>query len=138
MGGGLVSTAADYLRFCEMLRRGGELDGARIIGRKTLDYMTRNHLPDGQDLAQLSAGLFSEVAYEAMGFGLGFSVMLDPVRSPQIGSRGEFAWGGAASTIFWVDPVEDLIVLFFTQLMPSQTFNFRGQLKQIVYGALID
>ncbi|MDJ0789581.1 MAG: serine hydrolase domain-containing protein [Myxococcota bacterium] len=137
-GGGLVSTAADYLRFCEMLRRGGELDGQRVIGRKTLQYMTRNHLPEGKDLTELSVGAFAEVSYEATGFGLGFSVMLDPVRSPQIGSTGEFAWGGAASTIFWVDPEEDLVVLFLTQLMPSGTFNFRGQLKQIVYGALVD
>jgi CubicO group peptidase (beta-lactamase class C family) len=137
-GGGLVSTAADYLRFCEMLRCRGELDGVHIIGGRTLDYMTRNHLPGGADLAELSTGLFSEVAYEGQGFGLGFSTILDPVASPQIGSVGEFAWGGAASTIFWVDPAEDLVVLFLTQLMPSQTFNFRGQLKQIVYGAIVE
>jgi CubicO group peptidase (beta-lactamase class C family) len=137
-GGGLVSTAADYLRFCRMLLGGGELEGVRLLGPKTVEYMTQNHLPDNRDLASLSIGAFSETTYEAVGFGLGFSVTLDPVRAQVIGSPGEFAWGGAASTVFWIDPAEDLIVLFLTQMMPSQTFNFRGQLKSIIYPAIVD
>jgi CubicO group peptidase (beta-lactamase class C family) len=137
-GSGLVSTAADYFRFAEMLRRGGELDGARILGPRTVKYMTTNHLPDGRDLASLALGSFSETRYEGVGFGLGFSVTQDPVRAQTPSSVGEFGWGGMASTAFWVDPAEDLTVVFLTQLVPSATFNFRGQLKSIVYGAIID
>jgi CubicO group peptidase (beta-lactamase class C family) len=137
-GGGLVSTAADYLRFCRMLLGGGELDGVRLLGPRTIDFMTRNHLPDGKDLTELSVGAFSETPYEGTGFGLGFSVRLDPVQSGVIGSAGEYAWGGAASTIFWIDPSEDLIAIFLTQLMPSHTFNFRGQLQTIVYSSIVD
>ncbi len=137
-GGGLVSTAADYLRFCRMLLGRGTLEGQRILGPKTLELMTRNHLVGGRDLTETSVGSFSETPYEGTGFGLGFSVLLDTVRGQNVGSPGEFAWGGAASTIFWVDPAEDLTVLFLTQLMPSRTFDFRGQLKAIVYGALLD
>ena len=135
-GGGLVSTADDYLRFCEMLRRGGELEGARILGPRTIESMTRNHLPEGKDLTQMALGSFSETPYAGTGFGLGFSVILDPSQGAGIGSRGEYAWGGAASTIFWIDPKEDLTLIFLTQLMPSATFNFRGQLKQLIYSAL--
>ncbi len=137
-GGGLVSTAADYLCFCRMLLGGGEFNGARILGPKTIELMTRNHLPGGRDLAQTSVGLFSETTMRGTGFGLGFSVNLDPVASGVVGSVGEYAWGGAASTVFWIDPAEELIVIFMTQLMPSRTFNFRGQLKSIIYPALVD
>lgn len=141
-GGGLVSTASDYLRFCEMLQGRGarvsEAGEARILGSRTLAMMTANHLPDGADLTASALGRFSESPYEGVGFGLGFSVTLDPTRGQSLGSVGEFAWGGAASTVFWVDPKEELTVLFFTQLMPSTTFNFRGQLKQIVYSSIID
>jgi CubicO group peptidase (beta-lactamase class C family) len=139
-GGGLVSTAADYLRFCEMLHGGGlrAAGGGRVLGPRTLELMTRNHLPEGQDLSGIARGSFSESPYDGVGFGLGFSVQLDPVRAQNLGTVGEFAWGGAASTVFWVDPKEELSVLFFTQLMPSTTFNFRGQLKQLVYSSIID
>ncbi len=136
-GGGLTGTAADYLRFCEMLRRGGELDGERIIAPRTLALMTRNHLRGGQDLTQMAEGAFSETAYAGVGFGLGFATTLSEVAAGTLGA-GDFYWGGAASTIFWVDPVEDLSVVFMTQLMPSATFNFRGQLKNIIYSAIID
>ena len=136
-GGGLVSTTKDYARFCDMLRRGGELDGARIIGDRTLKLMARNHLPEGVDLASIAMGNFSETAYEGVGFGLGFASTLDEVQAGTIGA-GDYYWGGAASTIFWVDPVEDLFVIFMTQLMPSVTFNFRGQIRNIVYGAIED
>jgi CubicO group peptidase (beta-lactamase class C family) len=136
-GGGLTSTTADYFRFCEMLRRGGELDGARILGPRTLRLMTQNHLTAGRDLAETAIGAFSETAYEGIGFGLGFAMTLDEVSAGSI-AAGDYYWGGAASTIFWVDPREDLVVIFMTQLIPSATFNFRGQLKNIVYSAIID
>ena len=136
-GGGLTSTTADYARFCEMLRRGGELDGARILGPRTLRLMTQNHLRGGGDLSTMAVGAFSETAYEGVGFGLGFATTLGEVQAGTLGA-GDFYWGGAASTIFWVDPHEDLFVVFMTQLMPSATFNFRGQLKSIVYSAIVD
>lgn len=138
-GGGLVSTASDYFRFTSMLRNGGHLDGVRLLGRKTLELMTMNHLPGGQDLTQLAqAGMFTETAYAGVGFGLGFSVMLDPARAQILGSPGEYAWGGAASTAFWVDPQEDLSVIFMTQLMPSSSYPLRRALRTLVYAALVD
>jgi len=136
-GGGLTGTTADYYRFCEMLRGGGQLDGVRVIGSRTLQLMTQNHLKGGRDLTQMAIGDFSETAYEGVGFGLGFAMTLGRVESGQVAS-GDYYWGGAASTIFWVDPREDLVVVFMTQLMPSATFNFRGQLKNIIYGAIED
>ena len=136
-GGGLTGTTADYLRFCEMLRRGGELDGERVIGPRTLRLMTRNHLAGGRDLTEMAIGAFSETAYQGVGFGLGFAMTLSEVGAGTLGA-GDYYWGGAASTIFWVDPVEDLCVVFMTQLMPSATFNFRGQLKNIIYSAIVD
>lgn len=138
-GGGLISTAPDYLRFTLMLRNGGELDGVRLLSRKTVDLMTANHLPGGQDLTTLAqAGMFTETAYTGVGFGLGFSVMLDPARAQVLGTPGEFAWGGAASTAFWVDPVEDLIVIFMTQLLPSSSYPLRRELRNLTYAALAD
>ena len=135
-GGGLVSTVGDYYRFCQMLLGGGTVDGTRIIGSRTLDFMTRNHLPGGADMSAFATGSFSESAYEGVGFGLGFACKLDPVRNGYPGSVGSYFWGGLASTLFWVDPVEELVVIFMTQLIPSSTFNFRGQLENIIYGAL--
>jgi len=135
-GGGLVSTVHDYYRFCQMLLNGGSLDGRRIIGPRTLAFMTRNHLPGGADLAQFATGGFSESVYEGVGFGLGFANKIDPVANGYPGSVGSFFWGGLASTLFWVDPVEELVVVFMTQLIPSSTFNFRGQLENIIYAAL--
>lgn len=137
-GGGLISTAHDYFRFCQMLLEGGRLDDTRILGRKTIELMTMNHLPGGQDLTDLAVGPYSETTYEGIGFGLGFAVTLDLARSQNVGSVGEYFWGGAASTAFWIDPSEELIVIFLTQFMPSGTFNFRGQLRSIVYPALVD
>ena len=136
-GGGLTGTTADYVRFCEMLRRGGELDGARILGPRTIELMHRNHLKDGKDLTQMAIGGFSETANEGVGFGLGFACTLDSVTSGSI-VGSDWYWGGAASTIFWVDTKEDLAVVFMTQLMPSGAFNFRGQLKSIVYSSIAD
>ena len=136
-GGGLVSTTADYAKFCEMLRLRGTVNGVEIIGSRTLALMTKNHIAGGADLSQAAMGAFSETAYEGVGFGLGFASTLDEVASGTVGA-GDYYWGGAASTIFWVDPIEDLYVVFMTQLMPSATFNFRGQLKNIIYGAIND
>jgi len=134
-GGGLTGTTLDYWRFCEMLRRGGELDGARVLGSRTIDLMHQNHLKDGKDLTELAIAAFSETANEGVGFGLGFATVLDAVKSGSI-VAGDYYWGGAASTIFWVDQKEDLVIVFMTQLMPSGTFNFRGQLKNIVYSSI--
>ena len=138
-GGGLVSSARDYFRFTAMMANKGELDGIRLLGRKTVELMTVNHLPDGQDLTALAqAGMFTETAYAGVGFGLGFSVMRSPARAQISGTPGEYAWGGAASTAFWIDPVEDLIVIFMTQLMPSSSYPLRRELRTLAYSALID
>ena len=136
-GGGLVSTALDYHRFCRMLLAGGELDGVRIVGRKTLDLMTMNHLPGGSDLAAMSRSLFSEAANAGTGFGLGFAVNLDPARSMVPGSVGEFYWGGMFSTAFFVDPVEQVSMVFMTQLSPSSVYPIRRELKTLIYAALV-
>ena len=137
-GGGLVGTAADYLRFCEMLRRGGELDGVRLVGPKTLALMRMNHLPGGKDLADLAPpGMFSEAAYQGLGFGLGFAMVTDPARYGVAASRGDYSWGGMASTAFWVDPVEDVCVVFMTQLMPSSTYPVRRELRTMVNAAIV-
>lgn len=136
-GGGLVSTMADYYRFTRMLLAGGTFNGSRIIGRTTLDFMTQNHLPGGGDLTSCGRALFSEAAFDGVGFGLGFSVVLDPAKSQVMGNVGEFAWGGAASTAFWVDPAEEIIVVFLTQLLPSSTHPIRAELKTLVYQALV-
>ena len=138
-GGGLVSTAPDYFRFTAMLRNRGELDGVRLLGRKTVELMTMNHLPDGHDLTELAqAGMFTETAYAGLGFGLGFSVMQSPARAQILGTPGEYAWGGAASTAFWIDPAEDLIVIFMTQLMPSSSYPLRRELRVLTYAALTE
>ena len=136
-GGGLTGTTADYMKFCEMLRRGGELDGHRVIGPRTLAMMHMNHLAGGKDLTQMAIGSFSETSNEGVGFGLGFASTMDEVSTGSLGA-GDYYWGGAASTIFLVDPKEDLTMVFMTQLMPSGTFNFRGQLKSLIYSAIVD
>lgn len=138
-GGGLVSTAPDYLRFCQMLANGGELDGRRILGRKTVELMATNHLPGGGDLSAFALpNGYGETGFDGMGFGLTMAVSKGPAETQVIGSAGEYSWGGAASTAFFVDPAEDLVMVFMTQLMPSGTFNFRGQLKSILYPAIVD
>jgi CubicO group peptidase (beta-lactamase class C family) len=135
-GGGVVSTAPDYQRFVQMLARGGELDGVRLLGSRTVRYMASNHLPGGADLTAFGRQLFSETTFDGVGFGLGVSVTLDPVAAKVPGSVGDFGWGGAASTTFWVDRVEDMTGLFLTQLLPSSTHPIRSQLKQLVHQAL--
>jgi CubicO group peptidase (beta-lactamase class C family) len=136
-GGGLVSTMADYLAFCDYLRTGRTPDGGTIVGDRTLAYMARNHLPGGVDLEAFGRPLFAETTFVGVGFGLGFSVVDDPVANKVVGSPGEFGWGGAASTAFWVDRTEDLSVVFMTQLVPSSTHPIRSQLKTLVHQALL-
>jgi len=135
-GGGLVSTALDYHRFCSMLKSGGTLEGTRIVGRKTLDLMTMNHLPGGKDLSSLSRSLFSETQNAGTGFGLGFAVTQDVARTMMPGSKGEYYWGGMFSTAFFIDPVERLHMVFMTQLSPSGLYPIRRELKTMIYAAL--
>jgi CubicO group peptidase (beta-lactamase class C family) len=134
----LCSTVADYLAFCRALINGGELDGVRLLGPKTLKLMTSNHLPGGLDLPGLSRSLFSEATYNGIGFGLGVSVTLDPIKTLIPGSAGEYAWGGAATTSFWIDPAEELITIFMTQVLPSSAYPLRRELRTMVYAAITD
>jgi CubicO group peptidase (beta-lactamase class C family) len=137
-GGGLVSTAADYMRFANMLVNGGELEGRRILSPMTVRLMASNHLPGDKDLTELSRSLFSESTNAGVGFGLGFAVVFDPPKTLIPCSNGEFYWGGAASTAFWVDPVEKVTAVFMTQLLPSSTYPIRRELRTLVYSALTE
>ena len=137
-GGGLVSTAADYMRFAQMLLRGGELEGARILAPMTLRLMTANHLPGGRDLTEFSRSLFSESTNAGVGYGLGMAVVFDAPKTLVPCSNGEVYWGGMASTAFWVDPAEEITAVFMTQLIPSSTYAIRRQLRTLVYGALME
>src|SRR4030081_1757069 len=137
-GGGLCSTAADFLTFCRALLGGGELGGVRLIGPKTLALMTSNHLPGGRDLPEMSRSLFSEATYNGIGFGLGFSVTMDPAKTLIPGSPGEYSWGGAATTSFWIDPAEELVVIFMTQVLPSSAYPLRRELRTMVYAGITE
>ncbi|MEE9416489.1 MAG: serine hydrolase domain-containing protein [Acidimicrobiales bacterium] len=137
-GGGLVSTIGDYHRFTQMLLNRGELDGERLLGSRTVDYMAINHLPGGQDLPAYGRPIFTETAHAGMGFGLGFSVVIDRAATKLACSDGEYSWGGAASTGFWIDPAEEITAVFMTQLLPSSTYPLRPEFRQLVYQALID
>jgi CubicO group peptidase (beta-lactamase class C family) len=142
-GAGLVSTAADYHRFTQMLLHradspAGELDGTRLLSPRAVRYMARNHLPGGLDLHTFGRPLYAEFPFHGVGFGLGFAVVTDPAAARVVCSAGELSWGGAASTAFWIDPQEQLTVSFFTQLFPSSAHRIRPQLRQLVYQALAD
>lgn len=137
-GGGLTSTAKDYFRFCQMMLQGGQFEGKRYLSRKTVQLMMSNHLPGGSDLTQMSRSMFSESTNAGIGFGLGFAVYVDPVKAMMPTSKGESFWGGAASTAFWIDPEEEIVVVFMTQLMPSSTYPIRRELRTLVYAALDD
>jgi len=137
-GGGLVSTASDYMRFCEMLRQGGALGDVRLIGPKTLRLMRSNHLPGGGELADMAVSMFSEATYAGVGFGLGFAMTTDVAKTGLTGSLGEYWWGGMASTAFWIDPVEDISVVFLTQLIPSSLYPVRRELRTMINAAIID
>jgi CubicO group peptidase (beta-lactamase class C family) len=141
-GGGLVSSAADYQRFLLMLldlpdSPAGELDGQRLLGPRTVAYMTRNHLPGNADLEAYGEPIYAEAPMRGSGFGLGFAVVIDPVPGKTLTSAGEFSWGGAASTAFYVDPVEKITATFFTQFVPSSAYPVRSQLRQMVQQALV-
>jgi len=137
-GGGLVGSSDDYLRFCHFLLNGGQLDGVRLLSPRTLRLMTSNNLPGGATLNEMGQSTFAEVAMAGTGFGLGFSVLVDAAANQSLGSVGQYGWGGAASTAFWVDPAEELAVVFMTQLLPSNTYPLRRHLQAGVYQALID
>ncbi len=161
-GGGLISTASDYLRFAQMLLNKGEFKGARILGRRTVELMTSNHLPGGCDLANMGYSLYSETRsegvgmglgarhnlrrggartetrHEGVGFGLGGSVLLDPAAAQILASPGEFAWGGAASTFFWIDPREEMTAIFLTQLLPSSSYPIRRELRVLANQAIVE
>jgi CubicO group peptidase (beta-lactamase class C family) len=138
-GGGLVGTIDDYARFCQMLLAGGSGNGHRILGRPTVELMRTNHLPAGAQLRDVVLpGSYGEVGFDGNGFGLTVAVGLGPAATGGVGPAGDYMWGGAASTIFWIDPTEDLFVVFMTQLIPSGTYDFRGQLRSLVYGAIAD
>jgi CubicO group peptidase (beta-lactamase class C family) len=137
-GGGLCSTAADYLTFCRALINGGELGGVRLLGPKTLALMTTNHLPGNRDLPEMSRSMFAEATYNGIGFGLGFSITMNPAKTLIAGSPGEYAWGGAATTSFWIDPAEELIAIFMTQVIPSTAYPVRRELRTMVYAAITD
>jgi CubicO group peptidase (beta-lactamase class C family) len=137
-GGGLCSTAVDYLTFCRALLNRGELGGVRLLGPKTLALMTTNHLPGGRDLPAMSRSMFAEATYNGMGFGLGFAVSMNPAQMLIAGSPGEYSWGGAAGTAFWIDPAEELITIFMTQVMPSTAFPIRRELRTMIYAAITD
>jgi CubicO group peptidase (beta-lactamase class C family) len=132
-GHGLVSTTADYARFAQMLLNKGELDGARLLGPRTIDLMTANHLP-----STLLPMVMGTDPMPGHGFGLGFSVMMDVPQSGLMGSVGLHGWGGWASTHFWVDPQEQLIGIFMSQYIPSGTYPVRTEFRTLVYQALVD
>jgi CubicO group peptidase (beta-lactamase class C family) len=137
-GGGLYSTSYDYWRFLQMLENGGELDGVRIVSPTTLDLMTMNHLPGNTDITTFGRTLGEEVFYDGLGFGLGFSVVVDQARTRVACPSGTYGWGGMASTAFWVDPVEEITATFYTQLLPSTTHPIRPYLRSLVYQSIIE
>ena len=134
-GGGLVSTATDYLRFCQMLLDGGASNGVRILGPKTVDLMTRNHLLP--DLMPYAVGEGRDTSTQGCGFGLGFKVVMDVAQYGAPGSAGAYSWGGAASTYFWIDPAEELVAILMTQFMPSSHYPIRSQFETATYQALV-
>jgi CubicO group peptidase (beta-lactamase class C family) len=132
-GHGLVSTAADYLQFCRMLLNHGELDGARILGRKTIELMTTNHLPQSLLPFDINGNVF-----KGYGYGLGVRVLIDLGRCQVPGSLGEYGWGGAASTYFWIDPVEEFIGIVLSQLMPEGYYAVSDDFRVLAYQAIVD
>lgn len=139
-GGGLVSTAHDYLRFCRMMLNGGTLDGVQILSPKTVALFSLNYLPDGREIADMALpGMFSESGYAGVGFSLGCGVNVDVAKTRLPGSLGEYFWGGAAATAFWIDPREDLCVVFMTQVIGSPArLTLRRDLRTLVYAAMTE
>jgi CubicO group peptidase (beta-lactamase class C family) len=139
-GGGLVSTAHDYMRFCRMMLGGGTLEGVQILSPKTVALFSLNHLPDNKELADMAPpGNFSESGYSGVGFSIGCGVNIDVAKTRLPGTLGEFFWGGAASTAFWIDPKEDLAVVFMTQVIGSEVrLTLRRDLRTLVYSAMTE
>ena len=139
-GGGLVSTAHDYMRFCRMMLRGGSLDGVQILSPKTVALFSLNHLPDNKELGDMTMpGLFSEAGYSGIGFSIGCGVNINVAKTRLPGTLGEFFWGGAASTAFWIDPKEELAVVFMTQVIGSDArLTLRRDLRTLVYSAMTE
>jgi CubicO group peptidase (beta-lactamase class C family) len=139
-GAGLVSTAHDYLRFCRMLLNGGTLDGVQILSPKTVALFSLNYLPDGRELADMAPpGMFSESGYAGIGFSLGCGVTVNVAKTRLPGSVGEYFWGGAAATAFWIDPQEELTVVFMTQVIGSEArLTLRRDLRTLVYAAMTE
>lgn len=137
-GAGLIASALDYHRFMEMLRRRGELDGVRLLGPRTVDYMVANHLPGNSDIRSFSGSAHDIPAFDGVGFGFGMSVTVSPVKHKVLSSVGEFGWSGAESTTFWVNPREDVTVQFMTNFFPSTVHPIIPQLKQLVQQAIVD
>jgi len=137
-GGGLISTAGDYFKFIKMLEGRGKSGDVRIVSSRTIDLMTQNHLPNNADISTYGRPIGEEFLYDGLGFGLGFSVVVDQAKTRVACPKGTFAWGGMASTAFWVDPVNEISAMFFTQLIPSGVYPIRLYLRSLVYAALID
>ena len=137
-GGGLISTAGDYFKFIRMLEGKGKLGEVRLLSSRTVELMTKNHLPNNADVSTFGRPLGEEIFYDGLGFGLGFSVVVDQAKTRSLCPNGTYGWGGAASTVFWVDPANEISVMFFTQLMPSTTYQIRPYLRSLVYAALVD
>jgi CubicO group peptidase (beta-lactamase class C family) len=139
-GGGLVSTAHDYLRFCRMMLNGGTLDGVQILSPKTVALFSVNYLPDGREVADMALpGMFSESGYAGVGFSLGCGVNVNVAKTRLPGSLGEYFWGGAAATAFWIDPKEELTVVFMTQVIGSEArLTLRRDLRTLVYSAMTE
>lgn len=137
-GGGMVSTAHDYLRFCAMMLNGGTLDGVQILSPKTVALFSLNYLPDNKELADMAPpGNFSELGYSGIGFSIGCGVNIDVAKTRLPGTLGEFFWGGAAATAFWIDPKEELAVVFMTQVIGSEVrLTLRRDLRTLVYAAM--
>ncbi|CAB4810079.1 MAG: serine hydrolase [Actinobacteria bacterium] len=137
-GGGLISTAGDYFKFIKMLEGRGKSGDVRIVSSRTIDLMTQNHLPNNADISTFGRPIGEEFLYDGLGFGLGFSVVVDQAKTRVACPKGTFAWGGMASTAFWVDPVNEISAMFFTQLIPSGVYPIRQYLRSLVYASLID
>ena len=137
-GGGLISTAGDYFKFVKMLEGRGKSGDVRIVSSRTIDLMTQNHLPNNADISTFGRPIGEEFLYDGLGFGLGFSVVVDQAKTRVACPKGTFAWGGMASTAFWVDPVNEISAMFFTQLIPSGVYPIRQYLRSLVYAALVD
>ena len=137
-GGGLVSTAGDYFKFIRMLEGRGKSGNVQLISSRTFEMMVMNHLPNNADISTFGRPLGEEIFYDGLGFGLGFSVVIDQAKTRVACPNGTFGWGGMASTAFWVDPVNEISAMFFTQLIPSSTYPIRQYLRSLVYAAVTD